>query len=1236
MLKNYRHEHAASPRCGTLPVSTSGRGDSETVHPKCNRGTKVDRFALFKTSKTSKTFKTSRLKLPTAQASKDIMNLDLRRDRQRTADSPRRNACALLPPEGHLPDSKGGFALVATVTMMVLLAMIAVGMLSLSTITLRATLHDTSIAEAKANARLALSIALGELQKSLGPDQRINAPSAILGQQGDSEDASQSRLIGVWDARNDPLGEQPDYDRSASFRRWLASSANIQDTENLDFPNSGPVSDPVLLVGQGTMGSDAADEQHVNVGRIPLSTNGLRGGLAWWISDENSKALVNPDDLQEREGSSEVAAALARFGTPGPHGLQAIDGLENLESNTEVGDKVISHKSMELFIPDSKAPLFHDFTPHSQSLLTNVRTGGLRRDLNLFLERTDINWSSRWPRQRGPNRQAALSMPEDFDVLPWKHLHHHYHSERMVSYPGGRPTLKSINYNAPEDPITNPRWNSTVTRPAIFPVRVQVFIAYGTIRDNATRQFRLILYNYPVFTLWNPFNVDLQVDEYKILINAMPLKHRILINGTEVAEYNWRNGNDNDGGSGTTMVIKNQLFRAGESITFTPVDWNPGGFVGHFQHEMEAVPFDYGPQKAGSRWGIGDRGVFDPPLNVLGRGSQRISIETRATNFNEGDGAYRFLQTTFGYRGYEIAVGDGNWPMNLWSSRVGWRYEDGNPRPDSFSTNNASGDTFSSLLDAPRPLCVVDARLKALDEENLPNKTWVHTIPAHPYAAATSQQHGGDRATSYFSHPYAVTFQQVNSYQQAASFAQRSPSNPTQGFFGASFSPSGQTFITARELPLVPLNSLAQLQNLPQHPIDAMHWSGHHFQNNAIGNSFASPGIPPDQVKSDGWPFYLNGYINNVGFLNGARLPLDAFVPGIPNIDRSYAANHLLWDDYFFSSMADQSGSFYSQFGQPRGLRDVVEEFYEGTTPLPNSRYKPYLSGENSPEEIADSLVKPNGTPTSEAQDLAAANILVAGGFNINSTSVPAWTSLFASAHLRRPVVLDSEDTGAPSLEPEGQFIVSRYSMPNGPATNATTDEKLRWRGYRELTGDEIRELAEAMVRQVKQRGPFRSLGEFVNRRLDSSSEENSLYGALQAALEDPAVSINESYRDFVITPTDFADANYAFPRAAEGSRFQGSPAYVTQADLLNSIGPIIQARSDTFLIRAYGESRSDNGQKILAQAWCEAVVQRQPEYLDRADTPETPFGNLTSPINRLFGRRFDLVSFRWLNPDEV
>ena len=75
-----------------------------------------------------------------------------------------------------LPNKPSGFALVATVSMMVLLTLVALAMLSLSTIEQRSSgENEENLRTARANARLALMMAIGELQRAMGPDQRVSA-----------------------------------------------------------------------------------------------------------------------------------------------------------------------------------------------------------------------------------------------------------------------------------------------------------------------------------------------------------------------------------------------------------------------------------------------------------------------------------------------------------------------------------------------------------------------------------------------------------------------------------------------------------------------------------------------------------------------------------------------------------------------------------------------------------------------------------------------------------------------------------------------------------------------------------------------------------------------------------------------------------------------------------------------------------------------------------------------------
>ena len=99
-----------------------------------------------------------------------------------------------------------------------------------------------------------------------------------------------------------------------------------------------------------------------------------------------------------------------------------------------------------------------------------------------------------------------------------------------------------------------------------------------------------------------------------------------------------------------------------------------------------------------------------------------------------------------------------------------------------------------------------------------------------------------------------------------------------------------------------------------------------------------------------------------------------------------------------------------------------------------------------------------------------AADLLVDGAFNINSTAVDAWAAQFRSL---RGEVVPNASVGAEET-PVVRFLAESASS-NG------------WNELRKLSDDEILELSRAMVEQVKLRGPFLSFADFVNRRLAPS-----------------------------------------------------------------------------------------------------------------------------------------------------
>jgi Tfp pilus assembly protein PilX len=122
--------------------------------------------------------------------------------------------------------SEKGFALVVTLSLMVLLGILAVSLLTLSSISLRNSSQSTALHEARANARMGLLLALSRLQEEAGDDRRVTAAADIKMMNPDgtpNTNSHESRYwTGVW---SDPSPTNEIYTKTptAQFRRWLVS-----------------------------------------------------------------------------------------------------------------------------------------------------------------------------------------------------------------------------------------------------------------------------------------------------------------------------------------------------------------------------------------------------------------------------------------------------------------------------------------------------------------------------------------------------------------------------------------------------------------------------------------------------------------------------------------------------------------------------------------------------------------------------------------------------------------------------------------------------------------------------------------------------------------------------------------------------------------------------------------------------------------------------------------------------
>lgn len=275
--------------------------------------------------------------------------------------------------------------------------------------------------------------------------------------------------------------------------------------------------------------------------------------------------------------------------------------------------------------------------------------------------------------------------------------------------------------------------------------------------------------------------------------------------------------------------------------------------------------------------------------------------------------------------------------------------------------------------------------------------------------------------------------------------------------------------------------------------------------------------------------------------------------------------------------------------------------------PLPNTRLIPFRSIDPG---TGNSL--PNTTSDLRSEE-SAQHLLLQGMFNINSTSLTAWKSVLSSVNIRK----DGNDIGQFNPDPDpaesgdwiyddggleigvthGVFRFSQTAHFSGNFFTVAEIESSLMRAYRqgvrELSQTAVDDLAFEIVNQLRVRErPFVSLSDFASSTL------------LEDAIK--AVNLNGSIQPY-------------------------SAAFITPGDILTAMAPFMLARSDTFIVRAYGDAHNPVKGEVEARAYCEAIVQRVPTPLD-IDDQSSPMANPTGA----FGRKFEIIFFRWLQPDEL
>ena len=523
---------------------------------------------------------------------------------------------------------------------------------------------------------------------------------------------------------------------------------------------------------------------------------------------------------------------------------------------------------------------------------------------------------------------------------------------------------------------------------------------------------------------------------------------------------------------------------------------------------------------------------------------------------------------------------------------------------------------LASLENTPRPIIAVLNTLRFARDVNpemlnvMPNGiAFMNPMVGYSVAGSTDTDSFPAIKGRYDTFPYDIQLFAVNSLTDPGV-----PSGLTddlQGYLGSGFgSNDGLSNLILVDIPTRPLRTIGDLEHLNVNAPDF----GGIYPLNAFGNSTANPFIEPSEIR-------ISSGGNEIGH------------------DHSYAFNHVMLDDWFVSSVTPRPSDWSSGGGSD--VEEVYAAHLSGEESLPNYYYRP-VSSEADPDFLDDD----------DAWQKIAAEFEVDGMFNVNSTSEVAWAMLlkrnFAGGD---PGVLTLENATPGSTNASASLESDNGSpFPRTTLTSADNGGLATLAEPPRFSDDQIDALAREIVEEIKKRGPFLSLSEFFNRQLTDDTEL-ARAGAVESALttlsessgnENPYSDLQSAFGDEASTSdAQGGSLNFAFSEAAEGNPAYGFPGWTRQADVLRSLSGVLSARDDTFTIRAYGDARDDNG-NIISKAWCEATVQRTAEYVDNSDgTGDDKFvlpgaDTLDSEANKTFGRRFKLVQFRWLNPDEV
>lgn len=1044
--------------------------------------------------------------------------------------------CLVSKPQtssGSIPvTKKNGFALVIALGLMAFILLLILSLTIFVQVESRSSSQVLQQQQARQNALLGAMVALGELQRWAGPDQRISARADLL-----DETIANPFWTGIWHS-DATAANSVQWPLGAGSPRWLVSGNNPA-------PEANNTNDATItIVSEKLNANTGLPHNAVGVPSVTIEDHGSwqPNRFAYWVGDEGVKANIRTaEPTAFSEISPTSVSQLRRLKMPHQTRWEPFFGVTERTTESELRwlGNLKDIELLESFSATNNRG-FHDLTTSSKGLLTNVRDGGLKQDLSRILEpdySANPDYADLEPLSlnlSAPVHQVfadIFNVPDNRYNIPTWGLLRSFHSLGVTS---------GTNENLSPNVSILPQ---TATQQGIFPVIGMIEMNFSAKADRLTgegsEEYILDMTIQPVVTLINPYDVSLAATDYEIRINY-----------------------PSSGATGGGLIVTNGN-RAGPAGNLHPNDillprplhgtdaFGDGEWI---RLTIPSVSFQPGEAK-----------IFSLPMNddleiphggegiILAPGLNLINFAYRATNESLTEDRLNNKSLPFSIR------------MRTSISEIQLRSFGNNEilqRVNDVTFNSSSTLNFDPA--EPGSNAIVN-RIKLRHSQR-----GIQTTPG-----TTDDSNSGARWLALynirapFSRKESVINQWVTNPLVQALRVIPDPGEDVYGatphmgnnaFWGSSIW-AGSTHIPLFTIPRHKLISIASLQHSN---VGLEAW----FPAYAIGNSWASPYYQWNQR------------------------------------DLSYALNERLWDGFFFS-----------------GLPANTLEWPDRSEWL-NTRFVP-----QSPFS-ADALI----------DNRAAASLALQGAFNLNSTSESAWLALLKSLQGK-----------AVPFQPPGGSIQSEVNADNTAFSRVNlpgADSADRWSGFSSLDESALAALANEIVSELRRRaidneGPFRSMAAFVNRDiLAAENSRSNLMGLLQTAIDNSGINdwwlnpINDQQVPSIgnrVTGTSPLP-QLPYPEAEAGPRSTAAPGFLTQADLLEVLGPILSPRSDTFVIRSFGGYQPSEGSTAESKVWCEMIVQRLPNYVDESDQA---FGTSLSDTNQLFGRQFKILSFRWLSEDE-